>query len=303
MGHQHQHEHTSGKSLKIAFFLNLGFTILEVIGGFFVNSVAILSDALHDLGDSLSLGISWYLNKKSQEGANERYSFGYRRFSLLGALINSLVLIAGSVYVITEAVGRILNPEHSDAQGMIIFAVIGVTVNGYAAWRLSSGKTLNEKVVSWHLLEDVLGWVAVLIVAIVLMFKDIHYLDPALSLLITAYVLWNVVKRLKETLFIFLQGVPDDVKLSEVEERLLSIDHVDSLHHTHIWSLEGEHHVFTTHMKLKNISDFSQILEVKQQAKEILKGYPFSHYTLETELDQEACALAQTSSHPSNAGV
>lgn len=302
MEHQHHHEQSAGKNLKIAFFLNLGFTILEVIGGFFVNSVAILSDALHDLGDSLSLGVSWYLNKKSQEGANEKYSFGYRRFSLLGALLNSLVLIGGSVYVITEAVGRILSPEHSDAQGMIIFAIIGVTVNGYAAWRLSSGKTLNEKVVSWHLLEDVLGWVAVLIVAIVLMFKDIHYLDPALSLLITAYVLWNVVKRLKDTLFIFLQGVPGDVKLTEVEEKLLDIDHVDSLHHTHIWSLEGEHHVFTTHMKLKDISAFSQILEVKQQAKEILNGYSFSHYTLETELDQESCPLAQTSEQPSSAG-
>lgn len=145
----HHYEHTSGKNLKIAFFLNLGFTILEVIGRFFVNSVAILSDALHDLGDSLSLGTSWYLNKKSQEGANEKYSFGYRRFSLLGALINSLVLIAGSVYVINEAVGRILSPEHSDAQGMIIFAIIGVTVNGYAVWRLSGGKILNEKVVYW----------------------------------------------------------------------------------------------------------------------------------------------------------
>lgn len=296
MGHQHQHEHTSGRNLQIAFFLNLGFTILEVIGGFFVNSVAILSDALHDLGDSFSLGFSWYLNKKSKEGANQRYSFGYRRFSLLGALLNSLVLIAGSVYVISEAVGRILNPEHSDAQGMIVFAIIGVTVNGYAAWRLSSGKTLNEKVVSWHLLEDVLGWIAVLIVAIVLMFRDIHYLDPALSLLITAYVLWNVVKRLKETLFIFLQGVPADVKLSEVEERLLDIDHVDSLHHTHIWSLEGEHHVFTTHMKLKNISDFFQIIEVKQRAKEVLKKYPFQHYTIETELGNETCELLQEQS-------
>lgn len=296
MGHQHQHEQTSGRNLQIAFFLNLGFTILEVIGGFFVNSVAILSDALHDLGDSLSLGFSWYLNKKSKEGANQRYSFGYRRFSLLGALLNSLVLIAGSVYVISEAVGRILNPEHSDAQGMIVFAIIGVTVNGYAAWRLSSGKTLNEKVVSWHLLEDVLGWIAVLIVAIVLMFRDIHYLDPALSLLITAYVLWNVVKRLKETLFIFLQGVPADVKLSEVEERLLDIDHVDSLHHTHIWSLEGEHHVFTTHMKLKNISDFFQIIEVKQKAKEVLKKYPFQHYTIETELSNETCDLLQEQS-------
>ena len=165
MEHNHSHDH-SGKNLKVAFFLNLTFTILEFIGGIYVNSIAIISDAVHDLGDSLSLGTSWYLDSKSKKNANSKYSYGYRRFSLLGALINSVVLIAGSVYVIYEAVGRILEPEHSDAQGMVIFAIIGVLVNGYAAYKLSSGKSMNEKVVSWHLMEDVLGWVAVLIVAI-----------------------------------------------------------------------------------------------------------------------------------------
>ena len=177
--HHHHHEHQSGKNLRIAFFLNLAFTILEIIGGFYVNSIAILSDAIHDLGDSLSLGTSWYLDNKSKKGADSKFSFGYRRFSLLGALINSVVLIAGSIYVITEAVGRLMEPQHSDANGMIIFAIIGVAVNGYAAWKLSGGKSLNERVVSWHLIEDVLGWVAVLIVAIVIRFWDIHYLDPA----------------------------------------------------------------------------------------------------------------------------
>ena len=218
MGHDHSHSN-SGKNLKLAFFLNLGFTILEFIGGIYVNSVAIVSDAIHDLGDSLSLGTSWYLDKKSKEKSNSTFSFGYRRFSLLGVLINSLVLIGGSIYVIYEAVGRLFKPEHSDADGMIIFAIIGVTVNGFAAYKLSSGKTMNEKVVSWHLLEDVLGWVAVLVVAIILKFEDIHYLDPALSLLITMYILWNVVKRLKETLFIFLQGDPKEIDLDEIQNR------------------------------------------------------------------------------------
>lgn len=296
MADHHIHEHASGKNLKIAFFLNLGFTILEIIGGFMVNSVAILSDALHDMGDSLSLGLSWYLDRKSRKGATKKYSFGFTRFSLLGALINSVVLIGGSVFVIYEAVGRILEPEHSDARGMIIFAVIGVAVNGFAAWKLQGGKSMNERVVSWHLLEDVLGWVAVLIVSIVLLFEDIHYLDPALSLLITAYVLWNVMKRLKETMFIFLQGVPGDININELEEELLKIKNVESLHHTHIWSLEGEHHVFTTHIKLKNINEFFQIIEVKQKAKEVLKKYPFQHYTIETELDNETCDLLQEQS-------
>lgn len=290
MGHNHSHDH-SGKNLKLAFFLNLTFTILEFIGGIYVNSISIISDAVHDLGDSLSLGTSWYLDSKSKKKANSKYSYGYRRFSLLGALINSVVLIAGSVYVIYEAVGRILEPEHSDAQGMMIFAIIGVLVNGYAAYKLSSGKSMNEKVVSWHLMEDVLGWVAVLIVAIVLYFKDIHYLDPALSLLITLYILYNVFKRLKETLFIFLQGVPSDINLDEIKNGLLNLEKVKSIHHTHIWSLEGEHHVFTSHVILKNIDKFDQVIEVKTAIKEHLDEYNFEHYTIETELDSETCKL------------
>ncbi|MFV0590104.1 MAG: cation diffusion facilitator family transporter [Draconibacterium sp.] len=291
MGNHHHDHHHSGKKIKTAFFLNLAFTIFEIFGGLYVNSVAILSDAIHDLGDSLSLGTAWYLDKKSKKGADNKFSFGYARFSLLGALINSLVLIGGSVYVVYEAVGRILEPEHSDAGGMILFAVIGITVNGYAAWKMSGGKTLNEKVVSWHLLEDVLGWAAVLIVAIVLKFKDIHYLDPALSLLITAYILWGVLRRLRDTLFVFLEGVPKEIDLPTIEHELLGIENVQSLHHTHVWSLEGEQNMFTTHLKLERISSFRQILKVKESARQILKKYHFAHYTIETELDEENCPL------------
>lgn len=290
MGHNHDH-HSAGKNLKFAFFLNAAFTIFEIIGGLYVNSVAIVSDAVHDLGDTLSLGTSWYLQKKSQQARNTRFSFGYKRFSLLGALINSLVLIGGSVYVIIEAVNRLIKPEHSDAQGMMIFAIIGVAVNGLAAFKLSKGKSMNEKVVSWHLIEDVLGWVAVLVVSIILQFKDIHYLDPALSLLITSFILWNVVKRLKETLFIFLQGVPQELNLDEIETRLANLHNVASIHHTHIWSLEGTDHVFTTHIKLKNINRFQQLMDVKKEVKAVLQEYRFDHYTVETELDEETCDL------------
>ena len=292
MAHDHHQHNPEGKNLKLAFLLNLGFTIFEIFGGFYVNSVAIISDAVHDLGDSLSLGTAWYLQKKSKKGRDSKFSFGYKRFSLLGALINSIVLIAGSIFVVSQAVGRIIEPESSDAAGMVVFAVVGVLVNGFAAYKLSSGKSMNEKVISWHLMEDVLGWVAVLVVAVVLLFWDNPYLDPVLSLLITAYILWNVIKRLKETLFIFLQGVPVDIDMEEVETRILAIENVASLHHVHVWSLEGEHHVFTAHVKLRNINYFQQLLEVKGAVKNVLKDYPFNHYTIETELDEESCGLS-----------
>ncbi|MDG2174036.1 MAG: cation diffusion facilitator family transporter [Flavobacteriaceae bacterium] len=291
MGHHHDHHHHSSNNIKVAFFLNFAFTILEIIGGLYVNSIAIISDAIHDLGDTISLGTSWYLEEKSYKKSNKKFSFGYKRFSLLGALINSIILIIGSLYVITEAVGRILEPEHTDAKGMIFFAVIGVLVNGYAAWKLSSGKTMNEKVASWHLVEDVLGWVAVLVVGIILNFKDIHYLDPALSLLITIYILWNVFIRLKQTLFIFLQGVPEDLDINEIESKILNIDFVNSIHHMHVWSLEGEHNVFTAHIKIDDNSSLNNFKKVKFDVKDILKEYKFEHYTVEVEFNDENCDL------------
>ncbi|WP_417599820.1 cation diffusion facilitator family transporter [Owenweeksia hongkongensis] len=287
----HHHDHGT-KNLGLAFFLNLTFTIVEIIGGLLTNSVAILSDALHDLGDSLSLGISWYLGKKSGKEANHTFTFGYQRLSLLGALINSIVLIVGSVFVVIEAAKRLAEPQMPDAQGMLYFAIAGVAINGFAAFKVSSGKSLNEKVISWHLLEDVLGWAAVLVVSIILMFWDVPWLDPALSIAITIFILYNVVKRLRETLFVFLQGKPEGVDLDEIEKKILATPHVASMHHTHLWSLDGEHHVFTTHLKLKNISQLKDITQLKLEIKEMLKSeYDFSHYTIETELEDEDCNM------------
>ncbi len=290
MGHSHNHAR-SGKNLKIAFFLNLGFTVLEIIGGLYVNSIAIISDAVHDMGDSFALGLSWYLHKKSAQKPNKKFSFGYARFSLLGAAISSLVIIASSCFVVYEAFQRLMEPEESNAAGMIVFAIVGILVNGYAAWKVSGGRTLNERVVTWHLLEDVLSWVAILIVAIVLYFKDIPFLDPALSLLITLFILWNVIKRLKETTLIFLQGTPENVDQNDIENRLLALEHIENVHHTHIWSLEGEQHVFSTHVKLCKIESVEQLLAVKNEIKRVLKPFPFRYCTVETELDDEPCEI------------
>jgi cobalt-zinc-cadmium efflux system protein len=285
MGHHHHHRHSD--NIRLAFFLNLGFTVFEFIGGIYVNSVAIISDALHDLGDSLSLGMSWFLDHKSRQHADSTFTFGYRRFSLLGALINSVVLIVGAVFVISYAVDRIIAPEPTNALGMFVFAIIGVAVNGYAAWRVSHGDTLNEKVVSWHLLEDVLSWVAVLIASVVLIFKDIYYLDPALSLFITAYVLWNVVRRLRETLHLFLQGRPAEIDVQKIEQQLTGLNDVIHVDHLHVWSLDGENHVFTAHVMIGESAGFSDILRVKKQIRECLKPYRFSHSTVEVELNKE----------------
>lgn len=294
MAHSHSHHghsQSSGSNLKLAFFLNLGFTILEIFGGLYTNSVAILSDAVHDLGDSFSLGLAWYLDKKSKQTATNQFSFGYQRFSLAGAFINALILLLGSIYLISEAIQRIKNPENSDAQGMILFALVGIAVNGYAALKVSKGGSQNEKVISWHLVEDVLGWVAVLIAGIVLYFKNVPWLDPALSLGISLFILWNVFKNLKSTTLIFLQAVPENISLDEIKSKICGLKKVASIHHMHVWSLEGENHVFTVHVKLKPIDSLTELNETKAAIKAELRNYPFSHFTVEIEVDQEKCLM------------
>jgi cobalt-zinc-cadmium efflux system protein len=291
------HNHTpklrdSTKNLKVAFFLNLCFTCLELVGGVFTNSIAIISDALHDLGDSLSLGLAWYLEKKaSKKGVSNKFSFGFARFRLLGALINALVLIGGSVYIIIEAVARLENPEPVKSFWMMGLAVIGVSVNGYAAWRTKGAKSLNEKVISWHLLEDVLGWVAVLIVSIILQFKNWYFLDPALSIGITLIILYGVGRRLWDTVHLLLQGVPDNIDLEELKAKMKTVKHVKSIHHTHLWSLDGEHHVFTTHLVLENINAYEQTDAVRAEVLDALSEYDFDHHTIQLEIDPESCKI------------
>jgi cobalt-zinc-cadmium efflux system protein len=251
MGHHHDHSHHHAEgNVKVAFFLNLSFTIIEIIGGLYTNSLAILSDALHDLGDSLSLGLSWYFQRLSKKGRTKRYSYGYKRFSLLGAIINSIVLVIGSIFILTKAIPELFDPEETNVEGMFYLAILGIVVNGAAVLKLRKGKSLNEKVVSLHLLEDVLGWVAVLIGSIIMMLIDAPFIDPLLSVLISIFVLFNVYKSLKQSLQVVLQGIPSDVSIDTIREKLKSITQITNLHDCHAWSMDGQYNVLTMHLQL-----------------------------------------------------
>ncbi len=293
MAHQqsHPHAHQNTRSIQFAFFLNLTFTLIEITGGIWTNSVAILSDALHDLGDSLSLGLAWYLEKYSQKEKDKKYSYGYRRFSMLGALANTIILIVGSLIILSEAIPRIIRPEQADAKGMALLAVGGILVNGIAALRVSRSKSLNARMVAWHLLEDLLGWIAVLVVSIVLLFKEIYILDPILSVLITTYVLYNVVRNLKKTLVLFMQAVPEGIDVSTLEDKILAIDKVRSIHHLHVWSLDGEHHVLTTHVVIESESTIEDVQRVRKEINALMEGMDFEHTAIEVECEDEACRM------------
>ena len=292
MGHHHNHDHSKdmpSNRLGWAFLLNFVFTIIEFIGGFLTNSTAILADAVHDLGDSLSLGLAWILNKLGKKQANQHFTYGYKRLNLAGAFINAVVLIAGSAWVLVEAIPRLWNPQMPVADGMIALAVVGITVNGFAAYKLSEGKTLNERVINWHLLEDVLGWVTVLIVGIVLLFVDWPILDPLLSIGFTLFILVNVLRNLWATLKLFIQATPDKETYRQVADTLLELPHVADLHHLHFWSLDGEEHVLTVHLVLTKNLDIEARSDLKQRIDNVLAPYALSHTTVELEDPDEAC--------------
>jgi len=285
----HEHDHSAVGNIKFAFFLNLSFSIIEIIGGLLTNSMAILSDALHDLGDSISLAVSWYLENFSQKGADREFSYGYARFSLLGALINSIVLILGSFFILSEVIPRIFNPQNVHPEGMLLLAIIGITVNGISVLKLRGGSSLNKEVVSWHLMEDLLGWTAILIVSIVLIFKNIPILDPILSIGINIYILYNVITKLKKVLKIFLQGVPGEIDISALQQKIVEKTAAKSVHHMHVWTLEGEKNLLSTHVIIPDQFSKEEIIELKAQIKDLLASEKINHVTVEIEYENENC--------------
>jgi len=290
----HNYHHDNATNIGIAFLLNITFTVFEIVGGLWTNSMAILSDALHDLGDSLTLGLSWFLERYSKKEKDRRYSYGYQRYSLLAAMLNTIVLIVGSIIILSEVIPRLFHPTAPKAEGMLLLAIVGIVVNGFAALQLRNGNSLNQKSITWHLMEDVLGWIVVLIVSVILMFRDWYILDPLMSIGITLYILTRVVENFKQTMAIFLQAVPDKSSAREIEERLLSIPNVLSIHHTHFWSLDGEHHVLTTHAVVPENTSHEEVARIKSTVKSIADEFGCEHITLEIEYFGEDCTMDES---------
>ena len=272
------------KNILIAFILNLGFSIFEFIGGTITNSVAIISDSIHDIGDAISIGLSYFLEKKSKKKPNNKYTYGYVRYSALGSIITTLILIVGSILVLIGAINRIINPIEINYNGMILFGVIGVVVNFLAAYFTKSGHSLNQKAVNLHMLEDVLGWIVVLIGAVVMRFTDIKIIDPILSILVALFILLNALKNLKSIIDLFLEKTPKRINIEEIKEHLLKIKGVKDVHHIHIWSLDGYSNYATIHIVNDGKNE-----DIKKLVKEELKDHHIMHTTIELEKVGEEC--------------
>jgi cobalt-zinc-cadmium efflux system protein len=286
---QHQHVNAAAGRLGFAFFINFIFALIELIGGYLVNSIAVQTDAVHDFGDSIILGIAWYLEKKSIQKSDSSFSYGYRRLSTFSALFAGVILIAGSLYMFIESVQRFNAPVEPNGLGMLALAVLGIAVNGMAYFRMSSGKSLNEKVITWHFLEDLLGWVLVFIGSVLVLFFKLTWVDPLLGIVLSVWIVRNVFKNIKYTTHILLQRAPESFTIEQVHEGILSINGVKQVHHAHVWSLDGEKHIFTAHI-VTSLLSLRDLESVKRNIKSVLKEkFSIHEATLEFENDQENC--------------
>ena len=272
------------KNILLAFILNLAFSLFEFIGGVFTGSVAIASDAVHDFGDAVSIGVALFFEKKSKKQPNEQYTYGYARYAVIGGVITTFILLFGSITVIYNAILRIIRPTDIHYNGMIIFAVVGVCVNLFATFLTREGNSINQKAVNLHMLEDVLGWLVVLVGAIVIKFTDISILDPLLSIGVATFILVTAVKNLIEPLNLFLEKTPQTVNIREVKLRLSQIDGVLDVHHIHVWSVDGHHNYATMHIVTNGVPH-----DIKDRVREALKQHGITHATLELEDEGEHC--------------
>jgi len=272
------------KNILIAFLLNLIFSLFEFVGGIFIGSVAIVSDAIHDIGDAASIGISYFLEKKSKKQPDETHTYGYARYSVIGSVITTLILLFGSCVVIYNAICRIIEPTEINYNGMLIFAVVGVVVNFCAAFFTHEGHSINQKAVNLHMLEDVLGWVVVLVGAIVMRFTDFSLIDPIMSIGVSIFIFINAIKNLKETVDLFLEKTPRGIAVDEIERHLCELDGVIGVHHIHIWSMDGHNNYATMHVVTN-----AEHHKIKEVIREKLSEYGIGHATLELEEENEHC--------------
>ena len=274
------------QSLLLAFLLNLGFSIFELLGGILTGSVAILSDALHDVGDAAGIGISFFLENKSKKHPDENHTYGYLRYSALGAWITTSILLIGSCAVIYHAVLRLLHPTPIRYNEMILFAVVGVLVNLCAVFFTRRGSSLNQKAIFLHMLEDALGWIVVLAGAVVMKLTNLTLFDPILSICVSLWILFHAFQNAKEILDLFLEKTPREINIHHIKMHLLSLDGVSDVHHIHVWSMDGQIHYATMHVVCRGNGDRHAL---KERLRKELSLHSIAHVTLELEDEGEPC--------------
>ncbi|GFH41619.1 cation transporter [Lactococcus hodotermopsidis] len=280
----------AGKRITIVFALNATFAVLEFIFGAMFGSVAIMSDAVHDTGDAIAVGFAWFFEKISRKKSDTSFTLGYRRFSLLGALITSVILLTGSVFVVIEAIPRLIHPRPVETTGMFWLAIFAIVANSYGAFLMTRGSSRNESILNLHMLEDVLGWAAVLVVSIVMHFQPWYWLDPLLSLGIAIFILTEAIPKFFGTLRILMEAAPETIDYKKLVRELENLPEISKITELCIWSIDGEKHAAMMHMTIE-ISDNKR---AKSVARQILKNHDVAFSAIEIDVNQKEHESHQT---------
>ena len=273
---------SSKRAVWLSFFLNFSYAIVEFIAGGVFGSSAVLADSVHDLGDAIAIGISAFLESISNREEDSHYTLGYKRFSLLGAMVTAVILMTGSGMVILENMVNLFHPHPINEEGLFWLGIIAISVNVLASLVIRKGQTKNESILSLHFLEDILGWVAVILMAIVLRFTDWYILDPLLSLAISVFILSKAIPRFWSTLRIFLDAVPEGVNIQKIKTDLAELDHVASINQLNLWTMDGLEKNAIVHVCLEHVKH----MEVcKESIRTLLKERGFQNVTIEVDED------------------
>ncbi|WP_314043709.1 cation diffusion facilitator family transporter [Streptococcus cristatus] len=270
----------SSRNMTIAFLLNFSFAIIEFIFGLLFHSSAVLADAIHDTGDALAIGLSTLFEKISNRKEDPNYTLGYKRYSLLGALLTSVILLIGSTLVIVENVPKLFAPEKVNYDGMLVLGIVAIAVNTAASRVVSHGHSHNESILSLHFLEDILGWLAVILVSLILRFTDWYFLDPLLSLVIAGFILSKALPKFWENIQIFLDHVPSDVDLSQLYQEIAALENVRTITQLNVWTTDGLEKYAMLHICLENPNLLAETQAVLRQK---LLAYGIAKVTIQTD--------------------
>lgn len=271
----------------MSFFLNTSFTIIEWFVGLYTNSVTISSGAIHDFGDSIILFFSLLLEKKSKKGRTEKYTYGYRRFSLLGNLINIIILTIGGIFILHNAIDRLFHPQEIRTVVMLVFSILGITINGYGAFKLYSKKQGINRTLFLNIFSDFISWITVFISALTAIIFNVYFLDALCSIFLGIWLIFQGIQGSRKTLHLLMQAVPEEINLQQIEAAILQNKMVTQVHDLHVWDLDGEDYIASFHI-VTTSQDIKEVMIAKEEIKIKLETLKINHATIEVDTVEQA---------------
>lgn len=281
------------ENIKRVFWLNLGFGFFEIIGGIITRSSAIFSNAICDFGDALAILVSYLLENISKNKPDKEYTFGYKRYALLGIFFNSMILLICSSLVLYDAFLRILRPVEVNIIGMIIFSIFGIFINGYAMFKTSDKVNLNESKLNLYVIIDFCCWISFLVAAILIKITGWHIIDPLLSMLIAIIMAIKGIKNMFRIINIFTEKVPNDIEIETLENELKQINLVKEVNCLHVWSMDGKDKFLTVQIIMDQKVTKKSYETLLQDIKKKLKEYKINQSTVELEYESTSVRIRE----------